>query len=597
MKIKTHKKAGYSAILFCIALFAVLFFASMGNTALVANAASVTNPYLLSQMTEQECIEFIVDSGVEIPVDFDNSPELGSLVKGIITDVESNPEYEFIYSYYITSNFAESIKIAVNEYYGLQGVHQGQQGQSSTMAAAAYTLQDSTFWSNSGYMSYNCYAYSIGRNENPPQYITQRQYQPGDFSNTYFSMSLSIYQMAQVVQNDLQTLGYSDISITTTQPSVQTGENLICIRKGSSDYHFMRYDSGNWYHKPGFTSILKYNYQPTNSRVWIGEYVDLYGNPGLSSTTYISDIYFIKYGKPFTISILNNSVTITGVKQGITLSGSVTIPSTINGMPVVSIGNSAFANQAQLSQITIPASISYVGSVAFGGCSNLTITLERSSIPASWGDNWNWNRPVIFTIPGGCMHLFEYTSLNSTKHRKLCSLCGDYADLTHSTYYSPIYNSQHISTSHRKRCTECSYEKIEPHIKVNNRIICCVIGGIMKTTYDPIFEVWAVPQENNILFAGIQTNFGEYSCYICSLTNETDMQEPSCSTIHDHSNCLHDAASFAADLRPVYLRRVRRKYPDTRSYFPGVQWAISKSVHWQRSCYYQRTCRLDRALC
>jgi len=197
-----------------------LFFASIGNTALVANAASVANPYLLSQMTEQECIEFIVDSGVEIPVDFDNSPELGSLVKGIITDVESNSEYEFIYSYYVTLNFAESIKIAVNEYYGVQGVRQGQQGQVSTMAAAAYTLQDITFWSNSGYMSYNCYAYSISRNENPPQYNTQRQYQPGDFSNTYFSTSLSIYQMAQVVQNDLQTLEYSDISIVKVVPTI-----------------------------------------------------------------------------------------------------------------------------------------------------------------------------------------------------------------------------------------------------------------------------------------------------------------------------------------------------------------------------------------
>jgi len=127
----------------------------------------------------------------------------------------------------------------------------------------------------------------------------------------------------------------------------------------------MRYDSGNWYHKPGFTSILKYNYQPTNSRVWIGEYVDMYGNPGLSSTTYTSDIYFIKYGKPFTISIINNSVTITGVKQGITLSGSVTIPSTINGIPVVSIGNSAFANQTQIFQITIPASVTMIGYNAF----------------------------------------------------------------------------------------------------------------------------------------------------------------------------------------------------------------------------------------
>lgn len=148
MKTRIHKRVGFSAaILFCLGFIAVLFFATMGNSALVANAESATNPYVLSQMTEEECVEFIVDSGVEIPTDFENSAELGSIVKDMIVAVESNPEYEFVYSYNVTLDFAENIRIAVNNYYGIQGVPQG---QSSIMAAAAYTLQDSTFVSNSG---------------------------------------------------------------------------------------------------------------------------------------------------------------------------------------------------------------------------------------------------------------------------------------------------------------------------------------------------------------------------------------------------------------------------------------------------------------
>lgn len=60
MRTKTHKSVRFSAaILFCLGLVAVLFFATMGNTALVANAASVTNPYLLSQMTEEESYTFL----------------------------------------------------------------------------------------------------------------------------------------------------------------------------------------------------------------------------------------------------------------------------------------------------------------------------------------------------------------------------------------------------------------------------------------------------------------------------------------------------------------------------------------------------------
>lgn len=85
MRTRTHRRVGFSAgILFCLGLIAVLFFATMGNTALTANAESATNPYLLSQMTEDECVEFIVDSGVEIPTDFENSAELGSIVKDMM---------------------------------------------------------------------------------------------------------------------------------------------------------------------------------------------------------------------------------------------------------------------------------------------------------------------------------------------------------------------------------------------------------------------------------------------------------------------------------------------------------------------------------
>lgn len=298
-------------------------------------------------------------------------------------------------------------------------------------------------------MSYNCYAYSIGRNENPPQYSTLKQYQPGDFSRTSFSMSLSISQMASVVQKDLEALGFSDISLTTSQPSVQTGEKLICIRKGSSDYHFMRYDSGSWYHKPGFTSILKYNYQPTNSRVWIGEYVDMYGNAYLSSTTYNSDIYFIKYSEsPFTISVTNNSVTITGVKQGIVLSGSVTIPSTMNGMPVVAIGNSAFSGQAGMSQISIPASITSIGSNAFAGCSNLTIYTDWDSPSPGWATNWNpLNRPVVW----GTQHTwrsFSQINLNTLYHNARCA-CG-VIQMQYHRYEQLSWN--------KVKCIDCGFE-------------------------------------------------------------------------------------------------------------------------------------------
>jgi len=54
--------------------------------------------------------------------------------------------------------------------------------------------------------------------------------------------------------------GYGDVSVYSSEPSIiQLWQTLICIRKGSSDYHFMKYDKSSqaWHHKPGGTAPLK----------------------------------------------------------------------------------------------------------------------------------------------------------------------------------------------------------------------------------------------------------------------------------------------------------------------------------------------------
>jgi len=88
---------------------------------------------------------------------------------------------------------------------------------------------------------------------------------------------------------------------------------------------------------------------------------------------------------PYSVSILNGNATITGLKQGSTISGSVLIPENIavNNViyPVTSIGGGAFANQTQLSQITIPASTTSINPNAFENCTNLaSVTLPNNLI-------------------------------------------------------------------------------------------------------------------------------------------------------------------------------------------------------------------------
>lgn len=52
--------------------------------------------------------------------------------------------------------------------------------------------------------------------------------------------------------------------------------------------------------------------------------------------------------------------------------GAVTIPAVINGLPVVSIGEDAFINSVDLTNITFPNTLTNFGSMAFAGCTGLT---------------------------------------------------------------------------------------------------------------------------------------------------------------------------------------------------------------------------------
>jgi hypothetical protein len=71
----------------------------------------------------------------------------------------------------------------------------------------------------------------------------------------------------------------------------------------------------------------------------------------------------------FTYTINNGAITITGYTGS---GGAVTIPSTINGYPVTSIGEEAFYQCTWLTSVTIPNSVTSIGGGAFFYCFSLT---------------------------------------------------------------------------------------------------------------------------------------------------------------------------------------------------------------------------------
>ena len=71
----------------------------------------------------------------------------------------------------------------------------------------------------------------------------------------------------------------------------------------------------------------------------------------------------------YTFATNNNAITITKYTGP---GGAVTIPSTVNGLPITIIGGNAFNNCTSLTSVTIPNSVNRIGGGAFAGCTGLT---------------------------------------------------------------------------------------------------------------------------------------------------------------------------------------------------------------------------------
>lgn len=231
----------------------------------------------LVNSSPEECVIALQSADVTIPKVYDDTDIQATAVKQIIDDYY----YGRIDSEAIPYNYTGLVELSDTLIKEIEK-------SDNIVAAKKYKLINSTVigkW-KADYKKYNCYGYALGKKK----YVN-----PGYYSNNKFNMSYSISKMANLVCSDLDALGYNSYK-TDSKPTLKRNEQVICIRKGNQDYHFMRGGTSvsTWKHKPGGTNPLKWNYSSPAKKTWTNEYsknnVEYAG-----SITYTSKIYYIVY--------------------------------------------------------------------------------------------------------------------------------------------------------------------------------------------------------------------------------------------------------------------------------------------------------------
>jgi len=281
--LKQSKK--WSSI-FLVVLLGIM--SLMMSLAVYAQEQLPLSEEVILNMESSELLDALLDRGLVLPKDYDSSRDLAEhfvyKYTSMIINGKINPciqvfnakqSNQMLNNLAITLDSMSVFKLEREPYF------------------SRYTLKHSTPigpW-DMKYKEYNCYAYSLGKTSG---------LQPGEISNTYFSILMPISKMADVVLKDLDSLGYNGYK-TTTKPTSFPDKwfKVICMRKdtGNEDFHFMKTNGSlnSWAHKPGCTLPLSWNYSSPGYTIWSNEHAYDVNTTYQPTVTYESDIYYIIY--------------------------------------------------------------------------------------------------------------------------------------------------------------------------------------------------------------------------------------------------------------------------------------------------------------
>jgi hypothetical protein len=247
----------------------------------------------------------------------------------------------------------------------------------------------------------------------------------------------------------------------------------------------------------------------------------------------------------FNYTTNNGRVTITGYTGP---GGALTIPSTINGLSVTSIGDKAFLQNNSLTGITIPNSVTDIEQLAFSDCTKLaSVTLGTNVIGIGDYAFYDCISLANILIPSsvtaigdsaflGCTNLTSLTigrNLNSIGSRafSLCTSLGaitvDARNSVYSSVGGALFNKRQTTLIQFPGNKSGSYTIPNSVTNVGNHAFSYCFSLTSVTIPDGVFNIengafYQCFSLTNVLIGNSVTNIGDHAFFGCiSLTGVT----------------------------------------------------------------------------
>lgn len=244
----------------------------------------------------------------------------------------------------------------------------------------------------------------------------------------------------------------------------------------------------------GITSEGEYSYQNCNASV---NYIN---NADSDNHTYTNDL------DTFTYCVQNGNATIISCE---TSNEAITIPSSIEGYPVTTIGYNAFANNTQIKSIILPTTVTKVDSYAFYNCKNLeNITLGTSL--AEIGDYAFYNTALTkITTPASLRTIGNYAFANCSALTKFTMRSG-VENLGDGVFYNAIQLSDVTLSNTIDAISDFCFYNCSSLTEIN------IPASVIK------IENCAFEKCTNLIAATIEGNveyIGKKAFYSCNLSS------------------------------------------------------------------------------